>query len=144
MSHMKPNVARSGHSTSVDRGRDERTTDVDLALSLLRKAVHDCRWTLDALAAHMHIDKGYISRVMNGEKPLTLVFEVGLPDDVEARYKQYRAESLGLIVVEQMDDDSARRAFAAGLFNMLTAKRDVLTMRMAKAAIQEPRKSVSA
>lgn len=110
----------SGHSTSVVPPVVNRSTRVDHALSLLRKAASDRRWTLDALAAEMGKDKSYISRVFNGEKPLTLEFVVGLPSDVEATYYQYRAEAFGLVVVEPCDEESARRHFAAGLFNLIT------------------------
>lgn len=68
----------------------------------------------------MAMDKSYISRVFNNEKPLTLAFEVALPEDVQALYKQYRAESFGLVVIEQMDEETARRQFAAGLFSLFS------------------------
>ena len=133
---MSSSIARNGQFSGTPGGdrtnghgsrlRDQVQADIDRALSLLRKAINDRGWSLEALAAHMGIDRAHVSRVLLGEKSLTLAFEVALPDDVEALYKQYRAESFGLIVVEQCDEETARRQFASGLFNLLTTKRSEL------------------
>jgi hypothetical protein len=62
---------------------------------VLRACVHEKGWTLDALEAAMNgraggrgFDKSFISRVLNGERPLTLSFLLALPDDVEAHSKR--------------------------------------------------------
>lgn len=108
------------------------STDVDSALALLRTAVHDCGWTLDALAAHMHRDKSLVSRVLNGERPMTLSFLVALPNDVEALYESRRAEHFGLIVVAPLHGPDAVKAFVGGLLGVLT---DRQKLAMAKADI---------
>ena len=38
--------------------------------------------------AAMELDKSQISRVLNGERALTLAFLVALPDDIEALYRE--------------------------------------------------------
>lgn len=121
MRHTVSAVAVPRQSSSVDADRSASSTSVDTALALLRKAIHDRRWTLDALAAAMKKDKSLISRVLNGERPLTLDFQCALPDDVEALWHQSCAEGFGLIVVEPLNGADAKRAFVAGLFGMLNA-----------------------
>lgn len=109
--------------TSVDRREDDRSTAVDQALALLRRAVADCDYTLDALEAAMKKNRAYIGKVLNGEKPMSLEFITALPDDVEARFEQLRAESFGLIVVAPASAESAAKHLVAGLLGLLTSRR---------------------
>lgn len=125
-------------SKTVDLAMLARSTDVDQALVLLRQAVSNSSWTLDALEAHMRKDKSYISRVLNGEKPLTLAFIVALPDDIEAAWERKRAEHFGLIVVERTSGDDAVRSLVSGLIGVLTDRLPMKADRMVKADVPAP------
>lgn len=109
--------------TPVDRTRASRSTSVDQATALLRKAVADCGYTLDALEAAMGKGRAYIGKVLNGEKPVSLEFITALPDDVEARFEQLRGEDLGLIVATPAEDThDAAQKLLTGVFYFLGKK----------------------
>jgi transcriptional regulator with XRE-family HTH domain len=110
-------------------------THVDRALALLRKCASDLGWTGDALAAHMGKDKSYISRVLNGEKPMTLEFLIALPDDLEAAWHSASAESFGRLVVEPVSGDLAVRNLVSGLFGVLAPSLPERASRMARASV---------
>lgn len=130
--------------TSVDQQALSRSTDVDQALALLRQAVQERGWTLDALAAAMGKDRAYIGKVLNGDKPFTLEFLVALPDDVEARYEHLRAEHFGLIVVQPLEGADAHRAFVAGFLGMVAPRLPARASGMAKAELRDvERRAVS-
>src|SRR5262245_16305083 len=94
--------------------------DLDQLRAWIRAAIENTGWNQDALSAHMQKDKGYISRVLNGEKPLSAEFLRALPDDVEALMARFWAESFGQIVVAPAASrDAAVRNFISGLFGML-------------------------
>ena len=105
--------------TPVDRRRSPRSTAVDQALTLLRRAVSDCGYTLDALESSMGKGRAHIHRVLHGEKAFTLEFLTTLPDDVQARYEQLRAEHFGFIVVTPLAGDDAVKGFVGGLMGLL-------------------------
>ena len=106
--------------TSVDRGSTTRSTSVDQALALLRKAVADCGYTLDALEAATGKGRAYIHKVLQGEKSVSLEFIIALPDDVEARFEHLRAEQLGLIVAAPATDThDATQKLLSGAFYLL-------------------------
>lgn len=108
--------------TSVDRHPAPRSTAVDQALVLVRRAVADCGYTLDALESAMGKNRAYIHKVLQGEKPMSLEFITALPDDIEARYEHLRAEAFGLIVVAPAPDaDTAMRQLVSGLCGVLGA-----------------------
>lgn len=109
--------------TNVDRRSRPRSTSVDQALALMRRAVADCGYTLDALETAMGKGRAYIHRVLQGDAPMTLEFITCLPDDVEARYEQLRAEHFGLIVVQPVEGDQAVRNLVSGLFGVLRGAR---------------------
>lgn len=128
-----------------DRTDGDRSTDVDRALTLLRQAVADTGWTLDALAADMHIDKAHISRVLNGEKRLTLEFVVALPDDVEALFEKRRAEHFGHIVVTPAATASdAVQQLVSGLVGVLAPRLPAKASAMCKAELPTPARKVGA
>jgi hypothetical protein len=107
--------------------------------------VADTNYTLESLSAAMGRDKAYISRVLHGEKPMTLLFITELPDDLEALYEQRRAEHFGRIVVEPLSGVDAQRAFVAGALGLMSGS--VLPEKastMAKATLAEPAKAVRA
>ena len=141
MSQTLRSTVQAGHSTSVAHVEARRTTNVARSLALLRKAVQSAGFTLEALASAMGRDlsyKGYISRVMNGEKPYTLEFEADLPDDVLKHYRQFQAESHGYVVVEEVDEDTARRHLAAGFLSLLSPKRNILPDKAERMVRVEP------
>lgn len=112
-------VALPRQSTSRASARPDLSTDVDTVLAMLRTSVQETGWTLDALAVEMGIDKSLISRVLNGERPMTLTFLIGLPDDIEAAFERKRAESFGLIVVQPAaDGQQAIQHLVSGLFGV--------------------------
>jgi len=110
-------------------------THVASTLALLRRCVADTSWTLEALQTEMGLDKSQISRVLNGERPLTLPFLLLLPDDLEALFEQRRAEGFGLIVVPPVHGEQAVRNLVSGLVGVLTAKLPVRAERMARATL---------
>ncbi len=127
--------AASQSTSGVGRGAD-LSTDVDTALAMLRTAVQETGWTLDALEAEMKLDKSLISRVLNGERPMTLKFLTTLPDDVEARFEQKRAESFGLIVVAPVSGDDAVRHLVSGIFGVFGTRLPAKARTFAKADLR--------
>lgn len=129
-------------STSVDGLRSDVSTAVDRELLFLRQSVSECGWTLDALEAHMGRDKSLISRVLNGERPLTLEFKVALPDDVEARWSSKQAEHFGHVVVMPLAGADAMKALVAGLVGVLAGQQmPARASQMAKATVASAKKS---
>lgn len=128
-------MAEPSKSKTVDLAALARATDVDRALSLLRQVLAKSDWTLDALEAHMRKHKSYISRVLNGEKPMTLDFIVALPDEIEAAWEAKRAEHFGLVVVNRVSGDDAIRSLVSGLVGVLTDRLPAKADRMAKADV---------
>lgn len=109
--------------TTIDRRSRDGSTPVDQATELLRKAVNDCGYTLDALESAMGKNRAYIGKVLNGEKPASLEFITALPDDAEARFEQLRAERLGLIVAQPATDThDAAQKLLSGVFYLLGEK----------------------
>jgi len=124
-------TARSKHQLSlpptevmsIDRRSQTRSTDVDQDLALLRRAVADCNYTLDAMESAMGKGRAYIHKVLQGDKPMSHEFEIALPDDVEARYRQLQAEAFGHVVVTPApDQESAVRDLVRGLVGVLAKK----------------------
>lgn len=109
--------------TPVDLDQTERSMHVEQALALVRRAMADTAHTLDSLAAHMGKDRAYIARVLKGEKPMSLAFIVALPDDLEARYEQLRAQQFGLVVVAPCTNpDRAIEQLVTGLVSLLAPR----------------------
>jgi hypothetical protein len=128
--------------TTVDRRASSRSTDVDQALVLLRTAVSECGYTLDALEVVMSKGRAYIHRVLQGDKPLTLEFITALPDDVEALFEKKRAEHFGLIVVEPVEGEVALKHFVGGLLGILAPRLPARAERMAHADLPATKKAV--
>lgn len=108
---------------AVDRREVTRSTSVDPAIDLLKKAVADCDYTLDALAAAMGKDRAYIHKVLQGDKPLPYAFIEALPDDVEGKFEALRAKTFGYIVVEPVTGDRAIEHLVSGLVGVLAGKK---------------------
>ena len=93
-----------------------------VSLSLIRAAIDASGWKHEALAAEMRLpNAAYLSRMLSGEKPWTLRHIESLPDGIEAIYYRLRSESLGLLVVEPVDYETARRHLVSGLVGVLTS-----------------------
>jgi transcriptional regulator with XRE-family HTH domain len=130
-----PNDRRTRQSKPFDGLPDALSTEVDTVLALLRVCVQDAGWTLDALEAEMKLDKSLISRVLNGERPLTLRFLLALPDDIESRFEQLRAEQFGHIVVAPVSGADAIRNLVSGLIGVLAPQLPARATAMAKATL---------
>jgi len=129
--------AADAQGEPVDHRSPDGSTRVDLLLTLIRQAMDRTGWTQEALALEMAKDKGYVSKVLSGEKPLGGTFLRSLPHDLEAVFAGLYAETFGLIVVSPVSGDLAVRNFVSGLLGVLTptllpAKAD----RMAHAALR--------
>lgn len=108
-------------AASVDLLDESVTTRVDLLLTFIRQAVEETGWTYDALAAAKVADKGYISRVLSGEKPLSARFLMALPREVRALVAEKWATASGRIVVTPVSGNEAVRNLVSGLFGVLAA-----------------------
>lgn len=113
-------------ASSVAASRRSGTTSVARYFELLRKAVSDTGWTCEAIAAELNdalpgrrFDKTYVWRMLNQEKPFPPEVLVALPEDIEARFEQLRAEACGLLVIVRVDHATAQQQLASGLFNLL-------------------------
>lgn len=94
--------------------------DCDL-LAWINRAMAQTGWTKESLAAAMGKDQSYVTRVLNGDKPLNLAFLRELPDDLEAVVSALYAESFGLIVVAPARGVDAVRNLVSGLMGLLGA-----------------------
>lgn len=113
----------NSHAAVADRPDEARTASADLEqwLACLQQAMRDTGWTVDALAAHWDVDRGFAWRLVNGEKPWSVERVLSLPDDLEQRLEHRRAEGFGLIVVAPLRGLDAQKAFVAGLIGMMAA-----------------------
>lgn len=107
---------------NIDQRCASGETSVDQATALLRRAVCDCGYTLDALQAAMGKGRAYIHKVLQGDKPVSLMFIVALPEDVGARFAQLRCEQFGFVVVMPATGEDAAKHFVSGLFGLLARK----------------------
>jgi hypothetical protein len=131
-------------STDVTRDAATRSTNVARNVELLRSSAKDLGYTLDALEAAIHptVGRAYIGKVLSGEKPLRLEFEVSLPIDLLTEYRKRQAEEYGLIVVQPLTGLAAQRAFVAGALGLLAAV--PAKAAMAKADVRPQHVAVSA
>lgn len=117
-------VASVDRRTSLRSTAVDRAADVERWLALMNRAVEESTWRhkQEALATAMGIDKAYLSRLRSGEKPWRIDHVVALPDEIEARFEQLRAEAFGLIVVAPASPESAANHLVAGLLGLLQRK----------------------
>lgn len=113
----------------IERPDPTRSTAIEHALSLLRRAIAECGWTFDALEQHTGKDRSYLSAILSGDRPCRLDFLVTLPDDVRERYSCFVAEHNGWIVVRPLTGIEAQKAYVAGALGLLKPS-------MAKASLQ--------
>lgn len=110
-------------------------------LRLLRESIDELQWKHDAVAVALGVvkadgspDSAYFSKMLAGTKPFNLSHLVRLPDDIEARFSRKYTETFGIIAVEPVGPEEARRLLAIGLFSHLTAS--PRAARMAKAGLR--------
>jgi hypothetical protein len=124
-------------ASPVDSRDEFRSTEVDLSqmLAWVVLAVRDTGWGVESLASHMERDKSYISRVLNGEKPLGLVFLLALPKDVQAKVAESYARHWNFLVVRPVSPELAVQHLVSGLLGML-APNPSLRPKMAAASLR--------
>lgn len=121
-------------SAPADLSRTE--TACERWLGLLRQAMKDTDWTVDALAAQWKIDRAYVSRLVSGEKPWSLQRTLSLPPDLRTRLALLCAKAVGLIVVEPLSWAEAQRALVAGLVGVMGSQLPAATTGPIKADLR--------
>lgn len=97
----------------------ERDNSLALKRQLLRDAIDESGWKHDAIACALGVDAPYLSKMLAGDKTITLRHLDALPDDVEAIYTRKYAEAMGLIVVAPVQGEAAVRNLVSGLIGVL-------------------------
>jgi hypothetical protein len=97
------------------RPRPPRAAEVEEALSLLRRAVADCGYTVGALEASMGKGRTYIHQVLYGQKSMSVDFFFSLPREIEARFEQLRLRHARPILLAPASADRAARDLLIGL-----------------------------
>lgn len=143
MGHSFASAACSDEGPDGDLLVAGRSPNRDL-LALVNRAVADCGYSHEALAVALAKDRGYITKVLNADKPLGVGFLMALPEDVGARFAQLHAESFGQIVVLPARGEDALRQFAAGLIGIFTQQATALRKPMAKATLPAQAKTRTA
>lgn len=65
--------------------------------------------------------KSHVSRVLNGERPMSHEFLKALPDDIEAEWHARLARQAGRVVVAPLSGPAAIEGLVGGLIGLLTA-----------------------
>jgi transcriptional regulator with XRE-family HTH domain len=140
MRDSMPRGVESGHANTVDLTDAQRSSLVDLAemRAWINRAIDESGWNQEALAAHLHKDKAYVSRVLSGEKSLSAAFIRELPDDIEALVAGYYAESFGLVVVAPSRGQDALKNLVSGLLGVLAPQLPVRASAMVKVNLDVP------
>jgi hypothetical protein len=76
----------------------------------------------------------YISRVLSGDKPLGLIFILGMPEDMQAKFSELYAKHWGYLVVRPVSPDVAIQHLVSGLIGMLTTQ--PIKTQMARAGLR--------
>lgn len=105
--------------------REARDNSLVLKQRFLREAIDESGWKHDAVAAAIGVDGPYLSKMLAGEKPITLRHLDGLPGDIEAIYSKKYAEHHGHVIVTPAAGDDAVRLFASGLLGILAPARKI-------------------
>lgn len=111
----------SGQATQRDHCELSRSHARDLFLADLREAMTRTGWTEDALAAQWQVDRSYVNRLLNDEKPWSNDRVLALPDDLEGALYAIRAERFGAVVVQPLTGVDAMKALVAGLIGVMSA-----------------------
>jgi len=123
MSDSFSRATASSQAQPCDQLDSIGSRDRDLAelRAWINRAIEEQGWNHEALAAHMHKDRAYISRVLSGEKPLSAAFMRELPDDIELVVAKFYAQAFGLIVVAPLSGPAAIEGLVGGLVGLLMA-----------------------
>jgi hypothetical protein len=112
---------RQDNERVLSQGAEDKSVVPELR-HLLRDAIDESSWRgkHEALAVAMRLpDRFYLSKMLNGTKPIGTKHLKALPDDVEVIFAKKYAETFGLIVVAPTHGADAARAFVTGLFGLL-------------------------
>lgn len=122
MTSRVPPTGEGSQSASADTCQPVRSASAR-DLELWRQAVKDARWTTDALAAHWGLDRGYVWRILNGEKPLSRDRTLAFPDDITAAYLTLKAKAHGMTVVAPVSIDEALPMLLGGIVSFASLLR---------------------
>lgn len=103
--------------------KNDKDKSLVLKRGLLRDAIDLSGWKHDAVAAALKVDGPYLSKMLAGDKPITLRHLDALPDDVEAIYSRLYAKAMGSIVVSPCEGEDAVERLVSGLFGLLRGAR---------------------
>ena len=144
---MRSSVAQtngSGQAQAGDRTEIERSQERDLWFADLKAAMQQTGWTEDALAAHWGVDRSYVNRLMNDEKPWSNDRVLALPDELEGALYANRAERFGAVVVLPLSGSAAVKALVAGLMGVMAqAQLPLRANAMAKADLLAVKKAIA-
>lgn len=117
------------------------TTDDRVELLLLvKRAYLEEGYSQSSLAAAMGKNEGYVSKVLNAEKPLGASFLEALPVDVDTKFAELHAKARGLFVVSPVGGEEAMQQFIAGFVGMFARPAVSVRPRMAQAVLPPARK----
>lgn len=119
MANSIASTTAARQSSSVDRDRSERSTDVDQYFEDLKAAMDDTGWTPDALAALWQCHRSHVYRILAQEKRMGADDVCALPDELEAAFEARRAKRRGFIVVKPIEGLAAKEAIIAGVAGLL-------------------------
>lgn len=106
----------------VSRSVQPEGNELSLIRECLRRAIDQSQWKHDALAVEIGVSNAaYLSNMLSGEKPIQVRHLRALPDDVEALFAKFYAESFGLVVTVPITGRAAIEALVSGLIGVLTA-----------------------
>lgn len=143
MSKSLTAVVQGSQSVVDEHAGPAWSVRVDRLLGLVRQAMADTGYTVDALAAALSeelgrpVDKGFLWRMLNGERPMPMVYLVALPADTKVRFAQLSAEACGWTVVRPAASDAAAGLLVAGLLGLL--RRDDGQTAAGRPGLQFPR-----
>lgn len=114
-------AAPSGQPAPADPAPSDWSAraDLDQWLDRVRRSLQDTGWTPDALAAFWEIDRGYVWKLLSGEKPWSVARTLALPPVVLFRLAFLEADHRGLLVFEPVDEATADQYIAIGTLSKL-------------------------
>lgn len=122
---MRSNVARVDDDCQVipdSQPENAEGNELSLMLQFLREAIDESGWKHAALAVQMNLpNAAYLSRMLSGEKPWTLVHLLALPDKIEKRFAKKWYEHRGGVTVPKLRGQRAALMFAAGALGVFGA-----------------------
>jgi len=142
MSTTLASAALRCQANSPDPGQNDQDKELVLLRIALREAIEESGEKKEAVAAAMGLpDAAYLSKLFSGEKMITARHIVGLPNNVERIFDRKRAEQSGFVCIEPVDDATADRYLAIGLFARLSRGLPSKTSGPIKAEIRGQKKA---